>query len=87
MLDKQGKRRFYLYLLFITGMIVVLVVNIFIMMLFISQPDTRPGPVNPVVERGAILDRNGRPLAIQTQLYSVEAWVPGIKDIKETVSL
>ncbi len=87
MLDKQGRRRFYLYILFMAGMIIVLVVNIFIMMLFIPQPDTNPGHISPTVERGAILDRNGRPLAIQTQLYSVEAWVPGIKDIKETVTL
>ena len=32
----------------------------------------------PVVERGPILDRNGRILAIQTRLYSVTAWIPGI---------
>jgi cell division protein FtsI (penicillin-binding protein 3) len=87
MLDKQGRRRFYLFILFIAGMVAVLVVNIFIMMLFIAPPDTTHRQGSPVVERGAILDRNGRPLAIQTQLYSVEAWVPGIEDLKETVSV
>jgi len=33
----------------------------------------------PEVERGPILDRNGRLLALQTELNSVEAWLPSIE--------
>lgn len=51
-----------------------------------------PAPGNstvtfPEVERGPILDRNGRLLAFQTELNSVEAWIPSIKNIEETARL
>ncbi|GAB4374196.1 MAG: penicillin-binding protein [Spirochaetales bacterium] len=38
----------------------------------------------PPVERGPILDRNGRILAIQTKLNSVSAWVPHVTQPEET---
>ncbi|MCX7786224.1 MAG: penicillin-binding transpeptidase domain-containing protein [Spirochaetes bacterium] len=38
----------------------------------------------PPVERGPILDRNGRILAIQTKLNSVSAWVPNVTQPEET---
>lgn len=46
----------------------------------------RPDAERPVgsrgigVERGPILDRNGRVLALQTELYTVSAWVPYVRD-------
>ena len=41
----------------------------------------------PEVERGPILDRNGRLLALQTELNSVEAWLPNVEDPEETARL
>ena len=41
----------------------------------------------PIVERGPILDRNGRILAIQTRLYSVTAWIPGIINKENTAEI
>lgn len=38
----------------------------------------------PPVERGPILDRNGRILAIQTKLNSVSAWIPHVTQPEET---
>ncbi|MFQ3619407.1 MAG: penicillin-binding transpeptidase domain-containing protein [Spirochaetales bacterium] len=38
----------------------------------------------PPVERGPILDRNGRLLAIQTKLNSVTAWTPRVTQVEET---
>lgn len=38
----------------------------------------------PPVERGPILDRKGRILAIQTKLNSVSAWVPNVTQPEET---
>ena len=38
-------------------------------------------------ERGPILDRNGRILALQTQLDTVAAWTPDLQDIEETSRL
>ena len=40
-----------------------------------------------IVERGPILDRNGRILAIQTRLYSVTAWIPGIINKENTAKI
>ncbi len=40
-----------------------------------------------VVERGPILDRTGRILAIQTRLYSVTAWIPGIINKENTAKI
>lgn len=41
----------------------------------------------PQVERGPILDRYGRLLALQTELYSVEAWIPSIENPEQTARL
>lgn len=38
-------------------------------------------------ERGPILDRNGRVLALQTQLDTVAAWTPDLRDVEETSRL
>ncbi|MAG13882.1 MAG: peptidoglycan glycosyltransferase [Spirochaetales bacterium] len=44
-------------------------------------PEIQQNPARrTTVERGPILDRNGRILAIQTELYSVTAWKPEIED-------
>ena len=40
-----------------------------------------------IVERGPILDRTGRILAIQTRLYSVTAWIPGIINRENTAKI
>ncbi|MDR2588117.1 MAG: PASTA domain-containing protein [Spirochaetales bacterium] len=41
----------------------------------------------PAVERGPLLDRNGRILAIQTKLNSVTAWMPYVTNPPETAAL
>ena len=41
----------------------------------------------PVVERGPILDRNGRILAITTRLDSVTAWIPSLEDAEGSAAL
>jgi cell division protein FtsI (penicillin-binding protein 3) len=41
----------------------------------------------PSVERGPILDRNGRILAIQTQLNSVSAWIPNLTSPETAAAL
>ncbi|MDR1932510.1 MAG: PASTA domain-containing protein [Spirochaetales bacterium] len=41
----------------------------------------------PAVERGPILDRNGKILAIQTKLDSVTAWIPYVTNPPETARL
>jgi len=56
-------------------------------MLFSSENSDESVLAKPNVERGPILDRNGRILAIQTRLHSVTAWIPNIKDVEKTVSI
>jgi cell division protein FtsI (penicillin-binding protein 3) len=41
----------------------------------------------PAVERGAILDRNGKIFALQTRLNSVSAWIPYVSNPPETAHL
>ncbi len=56
-------------------------------MLFSFSSDDAFINEKPMVERGPILDRNGRILAIQTRLYSVTAWIPGIIDKEKTAEI
>jgi cell division protein FtsI (penicillin-binding protein 3) len=42
---------------------------------------------SPEIERGPILDRRGRILAIQTRLDTVTAWKPDITDMESTVTI
>lgn len=65
------------------GVAIVLLVYRFgaIMLGDSGRPSQFPAPgSNLIVERGPILDRNGRVLAIQTQLDTVWAWRPEIDD-------
>ena len=57
--------------------------------LMVILPAREPGEplVLPQVERGAILDRRGRILAITTRHQDVSAWAPGITDPQGTAAL
>jgi cell division protein FtsI (penicillin-binding protein 3) len=57
--------------------------------LMVILPAREPGEplVLPQVERGAILDRRGRILAITTRHQDVSAWAPGITDPRGTAEL
>lgn len=57
--------------------------------LMVILPAREPGEplVLPQVERGAILDRRGRILAITTRHQDVSAWAPGIADPLGTAEL
>jgi len=44
-------------------------------------------PVFPELQRGAIYDRNGKLMAIQTKLDSVTGWIPEFKDPERTANL
>jgi cell division protein FtsI (penicillin-binding protein 3) len=54
------------------------------------KPAALPDPVYKSashVERGSLHDRNERLLAIQTQLFSVSAWLPQVSEPEETAAL
>jgi len=77
--DRQRKR--LLFFLGFLGLVVLLLIAR-LAQLMILQPAAvdRGGITLPAVERGPILDRNGRVLAITTRLYSVTAWLPEVSD-------
>lgn len=56
-------------------------------MLSPDRDEGSPVQTPAVSERGAIVDRNGRLIAMQTRLWSVTAWKPDIEDILMTSEL
>ncbi len=48
---------------------------------------TAPPIPSPEVERGPILDRRGRILAIQTRLDTVTAWKPDVSEMDSTITI
>lgn len=74
-----------LYTVFaIVGIVVVLIITRYasIMLTDSSQAVSAAGPTR--IERGPILDRNGRILAIQTELETVWAWRPEVNAPRQT---
>jgi cell division protein FtsI (penicillin-binding protein 3) len=65
----------------------ILLVRYAAIMLRGEQISMRSQIAMPPVERGPILDRNGKILAIQTRLNSVTAWVPWVTNPPETALL
>ena len=81
------KTRFIIFAA-LTGVFILLILLRYVEIMIIS-PSVQPvySPQKNVIERGLILDRNGRILAIQTRLNSVTAWMPSIKDKKKTARI
>lgn len=79
-MEKRDKKRLFYFLVFIT-IGVFFIIGKLVSLMILTPLNESPNPINlPVVERGPILDRNGRILAISTRLNSVAAWIPDIED-------
>ena len=76
----KATKRFGIVIIFFAVFVLLLVAQYFKLMVLEPDQEVPDRPVQSSVERGPILDRNGRILAIQTRLYSVTAWVPNIED-------
>ncbi len=71
----------------LTSIIVLLIIWRYIDIMLISPaPKSRVSGPAQIVERGPILDRNGRILAIQTQMDSVTAWMPNVTEKASTAA-
>lgn len=70
-------------------MLVVIAVLLIVRYGLIMVPGSRGGEStsSPVVERGPILDRRGRILAMQTRLDTVTAWKPAVIDVPGTARI
>ena len=80
MKDKLDKKRLAIYIIFLSLIVMILIGRLVQLMIIIPSKEPNTVLDFPKVERGSILDRNGRILAISTKLNSVSAWVPNIKD-------
>ncbi len=80
--------RFSLFILFTVLFVILLISRFFhVMVLDTNETSSRETHKAENVERGPILDRSGRILAIQTRLYSVTAWLPNVEDPRKTADL
>ena len=76
--------RFFVYLIVLSLLVVVVVGRYFYLMVLVPASQQWESIELPSVERGSILDRNGKILAISTKLDSVSAWMPNVKKVDET---
>ena len=79
MIEKQRLARFILFVILST-IVVLLILTRYSQIMLFSSAEAETSPQGGAVERGPILDRNGRILAIQTQLDTVTAWMPSVED-------
>ncbi|MDR2211379.1 MAG: PASTA domain-containing protein [Spirochaetaceae bacterium] len=77
---KQINRRFFFIILLLSAAALYVLIRYFIIMISPPGSDFFSAP-KPSAERGAILDRNGRFLALQTRLGNVSVWRPDIPDL------
>jgi len=79
-----GNRRFRIFLVILLSFTLLLIIQYARIMLLSPSGSMLDTPVFPELQRGAIYDRNGKLMAIQTRLDSVTAWIPEFKDAEKT---
>ena len=85
-MEKNIRIRFFVFCS-ITALIAVIILWRFFSLMVLQKSPIASTSQQTIVERGPILDRNGRILAIQNQLDSVETWIPYIDNIEQTAKL
>ncbi len=87
-MERTNIRLRYLIVIAVTGVFAAaLIYQYASVMLFKHKSGSSSGPQTAAVERGPILDRNGKILAIETQLNTVSIWSPNVTDPEETSKL
>jgi len=77
-------RRLGILIILFSIFVLLLLAQYFKIMVLNPAQHSEEGISAVSIERGPILDRNGRILAVQTRLYSVTAWVPNVNDYAYT---
>lgn len=85
--NEADKRRYRIRIttFLVAGFVLILAVRYAAVM--IPAQSTPSAPPSAATERGPILDRRGRVLAIQTRLNTVTGWKPEIRDIAGTARI
>ena len=84
MIDAQERRRLFVFATLMALAGIAIAGRYAFVMVVAPSPDGEAPVTLPEVERGPILDRNGRVLAISTRLDSVAAWIPDITNPEAT---
>ncbi len=84
---QTDRKRLYIFVIFISLTLVPVLFRLTQIMLFPDKSGLAASTVSAKVERGPILDRNGKILAVETKLKSVTAWMPDIENIDETATI
>ncbi|MGO9412266.1 MAG: penicillin-binding protein [Spirochaetia bacterium] len=91
MTDRREKtrstRRLFIYAGVLGLAAIALLVQLVRLTVLVPAREGTDTLVMPQVERGAILDRNGKILAVTTRQRRVSAWVPGLTNAQESASL
>ncbi len=80
-------RRLVLFVSFLTLCLLALIVRYGTFMIVEAHPSGDPTVRLPEVERGPVLDRNGRVLAVTVERDSVTAWIPAVAKPQESARL
>jgi cell division protein FtsI (penicillin-binding protein 3) len=83
----RGRRRLLIFAGLLAAIGLALVVKLFHLMVLVPAREGEQALVLPEVDRGAILDRQGRLLAVTSRQKTVSAWVPGITAPEETADI
>ena len=78
------KTRLRVFVSFLGCIALVLVVQLVRLAVVFPARDGRTTATAPMVQRGNILDRKGRVMAITTRLQRVSAWIPAVTNAGET---
>ncbi|MFP4383569.1 MAG: penicillin-binding protein [Spirochaetia bacterium] len=87
MIEIYSRRRFFVFALLTVIFIFMLIANYAALMLDPGNTAEPPGIGTVTVERGPILDRNGKILALQTSLDTVTAWDPNVEHPRRTAEI
>jgi cell division protein FtsI (penicillin-binding protein 3) len=76
-----GNKRFYIFIGIISLAALVVILRYGMVMLSFRAPEAASS-AGGLAGRGAILDRNGRTLALETRLGNISVWKPEIQDLE-----
>jgi cell division protein FtsI (penicillin-binding protein 3) len=85
--NNKERRRLYFFILFLAALVLLILGRLMQLMILTPRSDPPDSITLPVVERGPILDRNGKILAISTRLDSVAAWIPDVVEPNDSAEL
>ncbi len=80
----RARRRLVVFASFLGLIAVVLIVQLVRLTIVLPAQEGGETIVMPEVQRGSILDRQGRILAVTTRLQRVSVWTPSVTNAEET---